>query len=183
MVPDPRNDALDFLTAQVGKEYAATLLERAAVVECGQGEVLLQDQGEVDALYLLLQGRLALSVETAGHTIRLGEVDPGNWVGEVAFFSGSSRSVSRVEAVTAVRLLRLSFQAFHGLIQEAPEATCKLTHVLIGMLIQRLRATANDPVLDPDGQLLLIGQLSASPEVRDQHHGLRDFLKNLLGVH
>jgi CRP-like cAMP-binding protein len=179
---DPRNAALDLLGEQLGEHHAATLLERASLVEYSQGEVLLQDQGEVDALYLLVEGRLSLSVETAGHTIRLGEIDAGNWVGEVALFSGSARSVSRVEAVTAARLLRLAFQDFRDLIQKAPETACKLTHVLIGMLIQRLRATANDPILDPDGQLLLLGQLSAAAEAHAEHHGIRDFLKNLLGV-
>jgi CRP-like cAMP-binding protein len=182
MMTDPRTDALDLLARQVGEEPATVLLERASLIECEQGEVIMQDQGEVDSLYLLLSGRLALSVEMAGHTIQLGEVDTGNWVGEVALFSGSHLAVSRVEAVTAATLLRLPFGAFHSLIQEHPTTACRLTHVLIGMLIQRLRATVNDPILDQDGQLLMLGQLSVPVEAHAGHHGIRDFLKNLLGV-
>lgn len=183
MMTDTRNAALALLAAQVGEENAAVLLERATLRELGQGEVLLHDQGEVDALYLLVEGRLALAVEMAGHTIRLGEIDPGNWVGEVALFSGSPVSVSSVESVLEAKLLRLPFQAFHDLSREEPGAACRLTHVLIGMLIHRLRATANDPILDADGQLLMLGQLSMPLDAHHaEHHSVRDFLKKLLGV-
>lgn len=182
MLNDLRNSALTMLSGQVGKEHAAVLLERAELIALDQRAILMRDQGEVDSLYLLLEGRLALSVEMAGHTIRLGEIDPGNWVGEVALFSGSTHAVSSVEAVSEVKLLRLPFAVFHALIRDAPSAACQLTHVLIGMLIQRLRATANDPILDPDGQLLLLGQLSTPREGQAEHHGIRNLLKNLLGV-
>lgn len=180
---DPRTEALALLTAQVGAEHASALLERASLVDCNQGEVLMQDQSEVDALYLLLAGRLSLSVEMAGHTIQLGEIAPGNWVGEVALFSGSHAAASKAEAVSEAKLLRLPFREFHRLIQEESSAACRLTHVLIAMLIQRLRATANDPILDSDGQLLMLGQLSIPLDAHAEHHGIRDFLKNLIGVH
>lgn len=182
MMTDTRNAALALLTEQVGEENAAVLLERANLVELGQGEVLMRDQGEVDALFLLIEGRLALAVEMAGHTIRLGEIDSGNWVGEVALFSGSPISVSTVESVSEAKLLRLPFQVFHALSREEPAVACQLTHVLIGMLIHRLRATANDPILDPDGQLLMLGQLSMHLDAHAGHHSVRDFLKKLLGV-
>lgn len=182
MLPDLRGDALELLKAQVGAEHATVLLDSGSLIDCGQGEVILDDQGEVDALYLLLAGRLSLSVEMAGHTIQLGEIEPGNWVGEVALFSGSPSSVSRVEAVNEAKLLRLPFKDFQRLVREAPGAACQLTHVLIAMLIQRLRATANDPILDSDGQLLMLGQLSVPVDAHPVHHGVRDFLKNLLGV-
>lgn len=182
MLPDPHREALALLTAQVGAEHAPLLLHSASLIDCEQGQVIMHDQSEVDALYLLLTGRLALSVEMAGHTIELGEIEPGNWVGEVAMFSGSFTAVSRVEAISEAKLLRLPFKEFERLVREAPEAACRLTHVLIAMLIQRLRATANDPILDPDGQILMLGQLSVPVDAHPVHHGVREFLKNLLGV-
>jgi CRP-like cAMP-binding protein len=173
----------DMLGTQVGEADMPAFLEHATRVDLAPTQVLVHDQADMDALYLLLEGRLALSVEAGGHTIQLGEIAPGNWVGEVALFSGVPKSASRVEAVMDSTLLRLAFADFRQLVDSAPQACCRLTHALIAMLIQRLRATANDPILDHDGQLLLLGQLSVPLDTHAGHHGIRDFLRSLLGVH
>lgn len=166
-----------------GAAHVPPLLEHAELIKASPGEVLMHDQGAVDSLYLLLDGVLAMSVEMAGHSIRLGEVAPGNWVGEVALFSASPISVSTVQVVQECHVLRIRFEDFFALAKTAPETACYLTHIMIGMLIQRLRNTINDPVLDPDGQLLMLGSISLPLEQIVPHHGVRDFFKNLLGVH
>lgn len=175
-------DHESLLIDQIGMTELGPLFERCTLTEAQAGEVLLRDGQPVDSLYLLLEGRLFMSVEVDGHTIQLGEINPGNWVGEVALFSGSSEAVSTVAAVGAAKLLRLRFDDFRDMVQTAPEVACRLTHVLIGMMIQRLRATINDPILDPAGQLLLLGDLSLPMPAHREHHGVRDFFRKLLGV-
>lgn len=170
------------LRDQLGIDDLAPLLERGEVLDIGGGQTVVRDQEALDALYLLLEGRLAMAVEVAGHSIQLGEVDPGNWVGEVALFSESPTAVSTVTTVSPCRLFRLSFTDFRALHAEAPEIACRLAHVLNGMLIQRLRATINDPILDPAGQLLMLGHLSVPMPAHHEHHGVRDFFRRLLGV-
>lgn len=175
-------DHESLLVEQLGIPDIGPLSERCALVEAKAGEVLLRDQQPVDSLYLLLEGRLSMSVEIEGHAIVLGEINPGNWVGEVALFSGSSCSVSTVTAVGAAKLLRLGFDDFTAMVEAAPEIACRLTHVLINMMIQRLRATINDPILDPAGQFLMLGDLSLPMPANHEHHGVRDFFKKLLGI-
>lgn len=175
-------DHESMLIEQLGMTELGPLFERCALTEAEAGEVLLHDGQPVDALYLLLEGRLSMSVEVDGHTIVLGEISAGNWVGEVALFSGSSLAVSSVAAVGPVKLLRLRFDDFRAMIEVAPDVACRLTHALIGMMIQRLRATINDPILDPAGQLLMLGDLSLPMPAHREHHGVRDFFRKLLGV-
>lgn len=177
-------DHLPELVDQLGVEHAAVIVEYAEVLDLAKGDILLRDQGPIDALYLVLHGEIALSVEIPGHAIQLGEMGPGNWIGEVALFSGSKHSSTTVQASADSQLLRLGFGDFETMIQVAPSSACRLAHVLIGMLIHRLRASANDPVLDPEGNLLFMGNLSAPEEVlHPPHNGALQYMKSLLGIH
>lgn len=187
MTPEAPSDAFaefrSFLDDLLGPEHVPRLLEFSEMVRTGKGDILVHDQGPTDSLYFLLEGALALSVEVNGHSILLGSVQAGNWVGEVALFSESERSISTVEAIADSVLLRVTFDQFFALAQSAPATACHLAHGMIGMLIQRLRATVNDPILDPEGQLLMLGNMSLPIDELTPHHGVRDFFKSLLGVH
>lgn len=177
-------DFLPELSRQLGTEHAAAVLQYAQVVELPEGQTLARDQEPIDAFYLILDGELALCVEVPDHCIHLGEMGPGNWVGEVAFFSGSNVSSTTVTAASDCKLLRLSFADYETMIQLAPASACRLAHVLIGMLIHRLRSSASDPVLDPEGRLLFLANLSAPEEVlHPPHSGVLEYLKGLLGIH
>lgn len=175
-------DYAPLLSREVGEDNVSALLDYARLFEIPAGTVLVRDQGPLGALYLLLEGRLSIAVEMAGHAITLGELDPGNWVGEVALFSGSHTACSTVQAREDCKLLRLEFTDFFQLEKQAPEAACRLTHTLVTMLIHRLRATVNDPILDPEGQLLMLGDLSMPLPGPADHPGLLGFMKRLLGV-
>lgn len=177
-------DFLPELTRQLGTEHAAATLGYAQVVDLPEGEVLVRDQEPIDALYLVLRGELSLSVDIPGHRIHLGEMGPGNWIGEVAFFSGGNSASTTAAAASDCKLMRLSFADYETMIQMAPASACRLAHVLIGMLIHRLRNSASDPVLDPEGRLLFLGNLSAPEEVlHPPHTGVLEYLKGLLGIH
>ncbi len=171
------------LTEQLGVEHVRALLDRMDEIELEMGSVIVHDQGPMDAFYLLLEGTLALSVEIEGHAILLGDLAPGNWVGEVAFLNGSFIACSTVTAATDVKLARLTYQNFEAMLAEDPVAACHLMHGFILMLSQRLRATANDPVLDPDGRLQIQSEMSVPwDELAQRKHGVLGFFKSLLGV-
>lgn len=177
-------DYLPELTRQLGTDHAAEILRYAEVVDLAEGEVLVRDQGPIDAFYLILRGEISLCVEIPDHCIHLGEMGPGNWIGEVAFFSGSNTASTTAGASTDCKLLRLAYVDYETMIQVAPASACRLAHVLIGMLIHRLRSSASDPVLDPEGHLLFLGNLSAPDEVlHPPHTGVLEYLKGLLGIH
>lgn len=177
-------DFLPELTRQLGTEHAAAVLQYAQVIELPEGEVLVRDQGPIDAFYLILSGEVSLCVEVPDHCIHLGEMGPGNWIGEVAFFSGANTASTTTAASTHCKLLRLTFADYETMIQVAPGSACRIAHVLIGMLIHRLRSSASDPVLDPEGHLLFLANLSAPEEVlHPPHSGVLEYLKGLLGIH
>jgi len=170
------------LTEQLGAEHVQALVDRVEPCGIEQGTVLIRDQAPMDAFYLLLEGTLALSIELDGHTIQLGELRPGNWVGEVAYLSGSQTACATVTATSEAKLARLSYRDFEAMVAEDPIAACRLMNGFILMLIRRLRATANDPILDPDGQFHILGDLSVPWEDLVQHrHSVLAFFKRLLG--
>jgi CRP-like cAMP-binding protein len=172
------------LESQLGVEHVRPLLERLRLGTLADGEVLLHDQAPIDSLYLVLSGKLRLSVEFGTHSIQLGEIGPGNWVGELGYFSGVPVASSTVTADGDCEMAQLTYKDFDALLDEDSVAVCRLTHGFIQMLMRRLAITANNPVIDPHGELLLPGDLSVPwPELAQGKHGVVDFLKSLLGVH
>jgi len=172
------------LEGQLGVEHVKPLLEHFGLLTLQEGEVLVHDQGPIDALYLVLSGSLRLSVEFGGHAIQLGEIGPGNWVGELGYFSGVRLASSTATACAESAVARISYQDFDALLNEDSVAVCRLTHGFIQMLMRRLAVTANNPVIDPHGEMLLLGDLSVPwTELAESPHGVVDFLKTLLGVH
>lgn len=171
------------LTDQLGVEHIKPLLDRISIHAVPAGTFLVKDQEPISAFHLVLSGRLALAVEAGAHSIQLGELLPGNWCGELAYFSGVRRASSSVTAVEDTEVARLTFGDFEALMAEDSVAVCRLTHAFIQMMMQRLHATANNPVIDPHGQMLIMGELSIPWSELGQHpHGVVEFIKSLLGV-
>lgn len=171
------------LVEQLGAKHVKPLLDRIELRQVSAGDVLVRDQEPIDAFSLILTGRLRLAIELAGHSIQIGDLLPGNWCGEMGYFSGVRRASSTVTAGENSQLARLSYADFDALIAEDSVAACRLTHAFVKMLIRRLHATASNPVIDPHGQLLLLGELSVPlEELRQKPHGVLHFLKNLLGA-
>ncbi len=172
------------LESQLGAEHVKPLLEHLQLLTLQDGEMLLRDRAPVDAFYLVLSGNLRLSVEFGQHTVLLGEIGPGNWVGELGYFSGVPVASSTVTAAGETELARLTYLDFDELLIADSVAVCRLTHGFIQMLMRRLAVTASNPVIDPQGEILLLGDLSVPwTELAQQPHGVIDFLKILLGVH
>ena len=187
--PEPRMDEqalfnhLPELESQLGLEHVKPLLERISLRALEDGAVLVRDQAPIDALYLVLSGGLRLAVEFGGHAVQLGEIGPGNWVGEVGYFSVVHVASSTVTAHGACEVACLSYRDFDALLDDDSVAVCRLTHGFIQMLMRRLEVTANNPVVDPRGEMLLPGDLSVPwAELAQQPHGIVDFLKGLFGA-
>jgi len=171
------------LVDQLGPDHIKPLLDRITLHELENCQIMVHDQEPIDAFFLVLSGRLQLAIELSGHTIQLGEIRPGNWCGELGYFSGIRRASSTVTAGEDTTVARLSYADFDALIAEDSIAVCRLTHAFIQMLIRRLQVTANNPVVDPDGNLLLLGDLTVPlSELSRKPHGVIDFIKSLLGA-
>ena len=171
------------LVDQLGPDHIKPLLDRITLHELENCQIMVHDQEPIDAFFLVLSGRLQLAIELSGHTIQLGEIRPGNWCGELGYFSGIRRASSTVTAGEGTTVARLSYADFDALIAEDSIAVCRLTHAFIQMLIRRLQVTADNPVVDPDGNLLLLGDITVPlSELSRKPHGVIDFIKSLLGA-
>ena len=116
-----------------------TLRELESVVEIvshDAGEVLLRQGDDADRLFVVLDGRLAIAVESdaAAPDQPLGEVGPGEIVGEVALLAGTRRTVT-VRALTPVRLGQVLRDEVRRLVASHPD----LVEQLLVSSVRRLR--------------------------------------------
>ena len=68
------------------------------------------DLQPADALYHILDGVFEVAVHDNGESLRLGRLGRGQWIGEVALFSGERVASSTVTAEQPGRLLRMAYR-------------------------------------------------------------------------
>ena len=102
------------------------------------GGATLFAQGEPsDALYLLRFGRLLAQREDAdGQVEALGQIGPGEWVGEIGLITDAPRS-AHVIAARDCELLRLGRPAFDSLIAQHPQAMLALSRIALQRFSRR----------------------------------------------
>jgi CRP-like cAMP-binding protein len=120
--------ALQFLADEVGWET----LPRGAI---------LMRQGEPgDSLYFVVSGRLRVfGLRDDGEQVNVGEVGPGETVGEMALLSNEPRSASS-DALADCELLRLSKAGFDRLISDHPKTMAVFTRIIVARLTSRIRS-------------------------------------------
>ena len=130
------------LFGPLGTEAMREIEEMFRWFRLARGDRLFSQGDPGDALYLLVSGRLqALVEESDGHRRPVGEIVPGETVGEMALLTGESRSAT----VVAVRdsVLQVCDRAdFERLIEHHPQF---LKH-LSGILVRRLKHANQRPV-------------------------------------
>ncbi|MGA9160561.1 MAG: cyclic nucleotide-binding domain-containing protein, partial [Actinomycetota bacterium] len=122
-------------------------LERMPLAE---GTVLIRQDEPPGDLFVLESGRLSVEMVTAdGTQMRVRRVDPGVVVGEVAMYTGVTRTAD-VVAVTPSVVLRLSGAAIARMEAEEPELAAALHRWLARILSERLSDTQRefDALLD-----------------------------------
>lgn len=175
--------AFPLLTERLGRDSLKLLLESARSVECPDGAVITRDGQPVDTLYFILDGVLSVAVEQDGRSLQLGRIGKGKWIGEVSLFSGTPIASSTVTAEGPVRLLALRHADFESLRKDHVEAAGRLTHLLVEILIERLRATSGQPVRTADGRLMLPGSETVQQLREKPDRGwLKTALQKLIGI-
>jgi len=129
------------LAAELGPQNLAYFLGALSVLELPAHRKLIRDRMPVDSLYFLVDGHVSVSVEENGRQISLGELGPGQWLGEVSVLSGEMLASSTVVTRTPVTLFRLRHQAFEEIIHQHPAIGSILLRQLTDMLADRLRVS------------------------------------------
>ena len=110
------------------QELSPQLLEQLETRVLRGGEWLFRQGEEGDALYFLVRGRLQAWIEpedTSGQPRLLGEIVPGESVGEVGLISGDPRTAG-IQAIRDSLLIRIDRRSFASLAERHPALVLKL---------------------------------------------------------
>jgi CRP/FNR family cyclic AMP-dependent transcriptional regulator len=100
------------------------------------GEVLISEGDTTQTIYIVRKGLLrAYKKHPSGETYTLGEVKPGEFVGEMAYFNHEAR-MATVDAVVDSELIEIQPQAFEKVIYQKPS----WTKTLLMTLAKRLKS-------------------------------------------
>lgn len=116
-----------------GHQDLASMLKRKSL---GKDEVLFRQGDEGAALYIILQGRIKISVSRRTDRVTLAVLGPGEFLGEMALLDGLPRSADAVawedsHLYVLSRKDFLSFLSRHG----------NAAHAILASLSRRLRKT------------------------------------------
>jgi len=119
--------------APIERVLRERLGDRLADVTLAAGETLFCQGDPADALYVVADGRLRVTQELAGPdgspvTMRLGDLGPGELVGELGVLTAGRRTAS-VAAVEPSRLVRLSGGDVAALVETAPAIAERLAEL------------------------------------------------------
>ncbi len=135
----------EILENYFGQKLHPQLLEQLEICELSGGEYLFRQGDPGDSLYFLIRGRLQVWLETEDNNKSpqmLGEMLPGESVGEVGLISGDLRSAS-MKAVRDSMLIKINQQLFEQLVQSHPGLVLKIANNVAKLLQQR--TGARDP--------------------------------------
>jgi len=125
------------------------LLQNCTLSRVPAGTQLIRHRGPVSALYLLWSGRLAASAEEGDVQLELGDIHPGQWVGEVTLIDPGPANAS-ISTMEDSELLTLSHDTFNRLRETHPAVAGALLRALCLNITERLRPTG-ERVIDQIG--------------------------------
>lgn len=127
---------------------ALEALEHELMWQVLPGGELLVEEGEAgECMWFVVRGRLRASVRrNDGSTQAVGDIGPGECVGEMALLSDAPR-VASVKAVRDAELLRLPKAAFDRLAGAHPQAILRLSRAVVGRL-QRILDARPKPLVE-----------------------------------
>ncbi|MFZ4598379.1 MAG: Crp/Fnr family transcriptional regulator [Terrimicrobiaceae bacterium] len=144
--PDDPRLAQFRLFAGLGEEELKTLLQLSDTLSFPSGNRIVQAGEEGHCLYVLLEGTVRVSLESAGREIVLSDLKTGDFFGEIALVDDGPRSahVTAVEDCTLLRITRMTIGVLAGL---QPAAAIQILGAIGRALVKRLRAS-NEKYVD-----------------------------------
>lgn len=146
-------------------------------VRAGAGEVLFREGDPGDALFIVVSGRVALSIRLPdGGSRELAAFGPGAAFGEMSIFERAPRS-GTCTAAEPSELYALPAQEFFGLMERAPATANRVMFRLLNIITSRLRRTRGLV-----SEMVLWGEHASRRAVTDERTGLynRRFLEDTL---
>ena len=124
--------ALAALFGTLGEAILDELQSELEWLHLASGETLFRQGDPSDALYIVINGRLTITVEDAdGRVSLVGEVSRGESVGETGLLTGVPRNAT-VHVVRDTDIVRLSQTSFERLIERHPRAMLEIVRLITG---------------------------------------------------
>ena len=120
------------------------LAEQLEPVHVAAGDVVIAQGDPGDGLYLVLSGRLRVSVAAGGSEHVLHDLTRGAMAGEIALLSKRRRSAT-VRAVRDSDLLMLRASSFEALVERAPALLGQMARLLVDRLLAVDRPQSSRP--------------------------------------
>jgi CRP-like cAMP-binding protein len=127
------------LFASLDREIRRQLAEQLEPVHVPAGDVLIEEGGPADGLFVVVSGRLRVSVATVRGERVLHDLGRGEVIGEIALLSSRPRSAT-VRAVRDSDLLLMRVPAFNSLVRQSPAVLSEVAQLLVGRLLAVDRA-------------------------------------------
>jgi len=122
-------------------EITAVLMV-ADLREVKQGEVLFRKDENADGVWMLQSGQVSILAGGGPSATRLATVGPGQFVGEMGFIDGDSRSATAT-ADAPVHAALLDSQAIAALVRDHSNAALQITRNIARELSYRVRNTSS----------------------------------------
>lgn len=126
--------------AGLGQEELQTLLQLSDTLSFPAGNRIVQAGEEGHCLYVLLEGAVRVTVESAEREIELSQLETGDFFGEIALVDDGPRSahVTAISDCTLLRITRMTIGVLAGL---QPAAAIQILGAIGRALVIRLRAS------------------------------------------
>jgi SulP family sulfate permease len=131
------NSLLDGLSA----DEVTSLLMVADMRRVARGEVLFRKDEASDGVWMLQSGQVSILAGMGPDAMRLATFGPGQFVGEMGFIDGNSRSATAT-ADSEVDAVLLDKQAIAALVRDHPHAALRITRNIARELSHRVRSTS-----------------------------------------
>jgi CRP-like cAMP-binding protein len=103
-------------------------------------EIIFEEGQPGAALFLILDGRVAVEIFRETSTTRLAVLERGTFLGEMALLDETPRSAT-ARALERTRTLALYRNDLEGLVQRDAKTACQIYRSLSGVIADRLRLT------------------------------------------
>ena len=121
----------------------SALLAAAPVKTYAPGEVVLERNVPLRAIFVVDEGSVRVERDDGGHVITLAVLGPGQFFGEMSFVDGAPTSAT-VVANTATRLRMINTMIIDNLSEVDPSFGTRLYRSIAAILVERLRLTSTD---------------------------------------
>jgi CRP-like cAMP-binding protein len=135
------------LFAGLPHQAFANLVEQLALVPLERGAVLFHEGDPGDALYVIVEGELAVQAEGPPR-VEMGRLGPGAFIGEVALMTDQPRSAT-VAAVTDAELIRIDRVTLSNVLANHGEVLAAVLRFVRDRLVDRWTRTS--PLFRPFG--------------------------------